>query len=95
MIHIRANVKIADFAQFIGVFSTRGAALRRQHGSKRAHLFRVSGSENEIVIHFEWESREGFERFLSDPVVKETMKSAGFLAPPAVTYLEHVGDFPS
>ena len=44
---------------------------------------------------FDWESQAAFEGVLSDPVVKETMKSSGTPAPPEFTYLDHVADLPA
>jgi heme-degrading monooxygenase HmoA len=95
MIQILGRASIADFSEFIRVFSTRGAAIRRKHGSKRARLFRVSTADNEVVLFFDWESQEAFQEFLSDPMVKETMRSSGTTAVPEFTYLEHVADFPA
>ena len=37
---ILATSKIEDFDRFWNAFSTKGAAKRRQHGSKGAHVFR-------------------------------------------------------
>ena len=95
MVHILARVAIEDLPHFISVFSTRGAAMRRQHGSRSSQVFKVSAEENRLVILFEWESREAFEGFLNDPVVKETMKSSGTTAPPEFTFLEKVAEFPA
>lgn len=94
MIHILGKVKIQDLASFVSVFSTRGAALRRKHGSIRAQLYSVSGSGDQVVVLFDWTSREAFEGFLGDPSVKETMKAGGTMAPPEFTFLEPVAEFP-
>jgi len=50
---------------------------------------------DEVVVLFDWESRDAFQAFLSDPKVKETMKSSGTMAPPEFTYLEKVANFPT
>jgi heme-degrading monooxygenase HmoA len=95
MIHVLGKVSIQDLPQFISVFSTRGAEARRKHGSYGSQLFRVSEKDNQVVVLFEWESREAFESFLNDPLVKETMKSSGAMGPPEFTLLEKIGMFPS
>ena len=41
MITILGRVKIQDLPTFIGIFATRGAAMRQQHGSLEAQLFTV------------------------------------------------------
>jgi heme-degrading monooxygenase HmoA len=94
MVQIMARVKIQELPVFVSVFSTRGAALRKKHGSRSAKLFRVADSEDEILIIFDWESREGFQSFLNDPAVKDAMKAAGTKSPPEFTFLEKVGEFP-
>jgi len=95
MIQIMARVEIEDLAHFISGFATRGAAMRRLHGSKGARLFRVSDVDKEVVILFDWESRESFQRFLNDPMMEETVKSSGITAYPEFTCLENIATFPS
>jgi heme-degrading monooxygenase HmoA len=95
MFHVLARVSIEDFTKFIGVFTTRGAEMRRKHGNRRSWLFRVAGEPQQVVAIFEWESRQAFEGFLADPQVKETMKLSGTASPPDFTYLEPVAELPS
>lgn len=89
------KVSIQDLPQFISGFSTRGAEARRKHGSHGSQLFRVSEEDSRVVVLFEWESKEAFESFLNDPLVKETMKSSGTIGPPEFTLLKKLGMFPS
>jgi hypothetical protein len=35
-----ATTKVEDFDRFLKIFSTKGAAKRKQHGSKGAAVFR-------------------------------------------------------
>lgn len=95
MVHILGEVAIEDLEQFVGVFSTRGARMRGKHGNHRTELFKVSEEEGKVVVLFEWESREAFEGFSNDPLVKETMSSSGTVGPPKFTFLEKVGEFPA
>ncbi len=94
MINILADVAIEDFDKFISFFSTRGFDARRGHGSVSSQVFKVSGEDNRVILLFEWESREAFDGFLSDPKVKETMKSSGTTRPPVFTFLEKAAEFP-
>ena len=95
MIHVLGKVSIEDLDKFVGVFSTRGAEVRGQHGNQGTQLFRVAEEDGKVVVLFEWESREAFEGFSNDPQVRETMRSSGTLGPPEFTFLEKVGEFPS
>ncbi len=92
MVHILAEVSVEDLPKFMGVFSTRGAEMRRKHGSHRAQIFKVEEESNQVVVLFEWESREAFEGFLEDPTVRETMQSSGTRGRPKFTFLEKVGE---
>lgn len=94
MVHILAQVNINEMPVFLGTFATKGAGLRRKHGSQRAQIFRVAGEENSLVVLFEWESRESFEQFLSDPATRDTMASSGTVGRPNFTYLEGVAELP-
>lgn len=94
MIHIMGKVGHADLARFIGIFATRGAALRRKHGSHRATVFAVRDEENRAIVLLEWESREAFEGFLADPEVRESMQAGGATGRPEFTFLDKVAEFP-
>ncbi|MGD9601420.1 MAG: antibiotic biosynthesis monooxygenase [Gammaproteobacteria bacterium] len=94
MVTILGRVRIEDLPAFISVFATRGQAMRRQHGSRSAQLFKVDQTPDEVVVVFDWSSREDFERFTTDPAVRETMKSSGTRGAPEFTVLERVATFP-
>lgn len=95
MINILADIAVEDLQKFVGVFSTRGAKARGQHGNLHTQLYKFRDDENRLIALFEWESREAFEGFLNDAMVKETMKSGGMTRPPEFTFLEKIGEFPS
>jgi heme-degrading monooxygenase HmoA len=94
MITILGKVSIEDLQKFIGVFSTRGAQMRKQHGSISAEVFKAVEEENTVWVLFEWESKAAFEAFLNDSIVKETMKSSGTMGKPEFVFLEKIGKFP-
>ena len=76
MITIFGELKIDDFPRFIGTFMTRGKKLRTKYGSLQTQVWR-SNEPGIVYIMYDWESREGFDRYLADPLVQETMKSGG------------------
>ncbi|WP_162915170.1 antibiotic biosynthesis monooxygenase family protein [Desertibaculum subflavum] len=90
-----AEVSIGDLATFISVFATRGAGMRRKHGSHGAEVLGAAEDPNRVYVLIDWESREHFERFRADPDVPPTMKSGGATAPPRFTPLTRVGSFPA
>ena len=94
MITVMGRVKIEELSTFLGMFATRGATMRRYHGSEDAQVFKVSEAENEVIVLFTWRSREAFEGFLADPQVKTTMAASGTLGRPEFTYLEPLARFP-
>ena len=94
MITILDRVTIEELPQFISVFATRVAEMRRGHGSRRAQVFRVSEEEKQVVVLFDWESRAAFDGFLNDPAVRTTMASSGTVGRPEFTFLEPIADLP-
>ncbi|HIK04656.1 MAG TPA: antibiotic biosynthesis monooxygenase [Trichormus sp. M33_DOE_039] len=93
MISILAKVSVENLEKFVGVFSTRGAEMRRQHGSLSAEVFKSMEEENTVWVLFQWMSKENFESFLNDPVVKETMQSSGIIDQPEFIFLNQIGLF--
>lgn len=77
------TMKIQEFERFLKTFSTRGAAKRKQHGSKGTTLFRDPNDPNRLWALFEWDE-EGFNRFLSDPEVPSIFQEAGLDGKPQV-----------
>lgn len=94
MVHVLAQVAMEDVAKFVSVFATKGAEMRRLHGSLGSQVFRVADDPGRLVILFAWENREAFEDFVSDPEVKPVMKSSGTTALPHFTILEEFAEFP-
>lgn len=93
--HILANVAIEDLANFIAMFSTRGAQLRAQYGSTSSQVYGVEGESNRVVILFEWSNRADFEAFLADPTTREAMKASGTIGRPEFTILEKIAEYAS
>lgn len=93
MISILAKVSVENLEKFVGVFSTRGADIRKQYGSLSAEVFKSVEAENTVWILFQWMSQENFEQFLNDPLVQETMKSSGTIGQPEFIFLNQIGLF--
>ena len=94
MISILGRARIETLPKFMGMFSTGGAAMRRKHGSCSAQVSKVCAEDEEVVLLFQWRSREDFEGFLADPEVKTAMASSGTIGKPEFTFLEPVAELP-
>ncbi|MCA1970545.1 MAG: antibiotic biosynthesis monooxygenase [Rhizobium sp.] len=89
-----AEVRIADLARFISVFSTAGARMRARHGSLGASVLATT-EPGRVFVLIDWPSEAAFAAFLADPEVPVTMASGGALAPPAFTAVERVATLPA
>ena len=84
-----ARSRVEDFDRFRETFTTRGAAKRREHGSRGARVFRNADDPHEVIAVFDWD-RPGVEAFMSDPEVREVMEAASLEGPPTFTFVEEV-----
>jgi quinol monooxygenase YgiN len=73
---VLSTVKIEDFDRFWSTFSTKGAAKRKEHGSKGAHVFRDPNDDNRIWVVFDWDDA-GYQELLADPEMADIFKEAG------------------
>ena len=78
---ILATTTVEDFDRFMEIFSTTGAAKRKQHGSKDALVFRDPSEDDRVWVVFDWDE-QGWQSFVSDPEVPPIMKEAGHKSRP-------------
>jgi heme-degrading monooxygenase HmoA len=83
---ILATTKVEDFDRFEKIFSTKGAAKRKQHGSKGARLFRDPNETDRVWVLFDWDG-EGWQNFVSDPEVPAILQEAGHKGKPQAAEL--------
>ncbi len=76
-----ATTQVEDFDRFMTIFSTKGAAKRKQHGSEGAAIFRDPSEDNRVWVIFDWDE-QGWQSFVSDPEVPPIMKEAGHKGKP-------------
>jgi len=76
-----ATTTVADFDQFMTVFSNGGAEKRKQHGSKGAMVFRDPNQADRVWVIFDWDET-GWKSFVSDPAVPPVLKNAGHTSKP-------------
>ncbi len=78
-----ATTTVADFDQFMKVFSTGGLKKRQQHGSKGALVFRDPNQPDRVWAIFDWDEK-GWQSFVSDPEVPAVLKDAGHTSKPQI-----------
>jgi len=81
-----ATTTVADFDQFMEVFSTSGAEKRIEHGSKGALVFRDPNQADRVWAIFDWDEL-GWQSFVSDPEVPPILKQAGHTSKPQAASL--------
>ena len=80
---ILATTTVEEYDRFLEIFSTKGAAKRREHGSRGAQVFRDPNQDDRVGVLFDWDA-DGWQSFVSDPEVPPIMKEAGHKGPPQV-----------
>jgi hypothetical protein len=87
---ILATTKVEDVDRFLGIFSTKGAEKREQHGSKGSTVFRDPNEGSRVWVLFDWDA-EGWQQFVSDPEVPAILKEAGHVGAPQAA--EQLGQY--
>jgi hypothetical protein len=83
---ILATTTVEDFDRFVDIYSTKGAAKRKEHGCKGSRVFRDPNQNDRVWAIFDWDD-EGWQRFASDPEVLGIMQEAGHTGRPQVLVL--------
>jgi hypothetical protein len=73
--------KVADFDQFLRIFSTTGVEKRMEHGCKGSQMFLGPDDRNRVWVFFDW-SIVDYERFLSDPEIPAIAQQLALQEPP-------------
>lgn len=76
-----ATTTVADFDQFMKVFTTAGAEKRKAHGSKGSLVFRDPHQSDRVWAIFDWDEA-GWQSFVGDPEVPLVLKDAGHTSTP-------------
>jgi len=94
MTHLIVIHKIQDYASWKQVFDEH-ETTRADAGSKGGSLYRKSDDPNDIVLTFEWDSRENAEAFLKSDNLREIMEKAGVVGQPEFIFVDKLEDFQS
>ena len=93
MIHVLGTATVKDYDHFLATFSTVGVEMRGRYGCTGVRVWQPEGRANDLVILYEWNSREQFETFRESPEVHGRMREAGFVGLPVFTVLEEGVEF--
>jgi heme-degrading monooxygenase HmoA len=76
MVYVLARLKLESYDKWKPVFDKR-TNIRKESGSKEAHLFRNSDDENEAVILFEWDNKENAQKYMESDELRKGLQNAG------------------
>lgn len=69
------TITVEDLDRFLEVFSTKGLAKRKEHGSNGSIVFQDPNQDDRVWVVFDWDP-EGFKGFLADPEVPSIVQEA-------------------
>lgn len=78
---ILSTAKVEDFDRFWNTFSTKGAAKRKEVGSKGARVFRDPNEDDRLWVVFDLDE-EGYNNLMSDPEIPAIFQEAGLQGRP-------------
>ena len=85
MVHITLTYGVEDYDTWKNGFNTHADA--RQSAGCLSTTVRVSpDNRNQLLILFEWDSKENFMKYSSDPALKEAMAKSGLTGPPTIKF---------
>ena len=73
--------RVTDPERFLEVFTTIGAAKRREHGCRGARVHVDPDDANRVWSVFDWDAKD-YEGFLADPDIPAIARELGLHAPP-------------
>ncbi len=98
MTYVLVEGTVANYAEWKGFFTTKGAALRGAHGSRGGRIFRGGDNPNEVHVLIEWETAEGARNFVETmrnppDEMREALRSIGITQMPELTLLDEAETF--
>ncbi|MDD1763436.1 MAG: antibiotic biosynthesis monooxygenase [Methanobacteriaceae archaeon] len=88
MVYVLGRLKLESYDKWKPLFDER-SAIRKESGSKEAHLFLNSDDQNEAVILFKWDSRENAQKYMESAAMLKSLKNIGAEIM-SITYLEEI-----
>ncbi len=87
MMILLVNVQVKDYDAWKPVFD-QGEELRAEYGCHGHTIFRDADKPNDLVIAFEYESRERGDAIRADPRLREQWRLSGVIGQPQPRWME-------
>jgi hypothetical protein len=94
MPYVVVRLQVESYEKWKLAFDAQQDA-RRASGSRGGRVCRSSDDANELVILLEWDDLERARRFVDYTDLRNTMRRAGAVGPPAIAYLEDIEHTPA
>ncbi|OLS21365.1 MAG: hypothetical protein HeimC3_36100 [Candidatus Heimdallarchaeota archaeon LC_3] len=85
MVHITISYSVEDYDKWNSTFNFH-SETRKKAGCLSATVYVNPDDRNSLNILFEWDSKENFNKFLSNPELKEGMAKSGLTSQPTIKF---------
>ena len=79
--------EVEDYAKWRAIFDN-ALSVRQRAGELSFEIVRHPGYPNNIIAIFQWDTAERARAFVDDPGLRNSMKAAGVISEPIVTFHE-------
>ncbi len=85
MVHITITYGVEDFDKWKLGFKSH-SETRKAAGCLETTIYVSPDDRNSLVVVFDWDSKENFIKYSSNPELKEAMAKAGLTSPPKMKF---------
>jgi quinol monooxygenase YgiN len=85
MVHITIQYTVGDFDKWKSGFDEYSDA-RKTAGCLSTNVYVSPDDRNSLNIVFEWDSKENFMKYSSNPELQEAMKKSGLTSQPTMRF---------
>jgi hypothetical protein len=89
MIYLSVRHTVADYAKWRPYFDADESKRRASGSTGVQYVYRDLANPNDITVVLEWDNPENVQKFVHDPALAETMKTAGVMGAPEARFLTH------
>ena len=81
--------KVTDYRKFKANFNEH-TSMRRAGGEKFYQIFHKAGDADDLVMLFEWDKMENFEKFAQSQELRQAQEEAGLVDQPEIYILNEI-----
>lgn len=93
MVYLLGKASVEDFDEWKSNFDANDS-YRTEHGQQGFQAFQSVDDQNEVVVLFEWDTRENARTLFDSEEWQEKLAEAGLKGQPDLTFLEQVAHKP-